>query len=104
MLTFSATMNTINLQEFEVMAADFLKVNEVNLYNTRNIQDVNTVIEATKKESEYTKEQIRRLIQHSDAVAITNNGSETKMYKIGVLSKDQIKIYDTKTIRLYNTL
>ncbi len=104
MLTFSATMNTINLQEFEVMAADFLKVNEVNLYNTRNIQDVNTVIEATKKETEYTKEQIRRLIQHSDAVAITNNGSETKMYKIGVLSKDQIKIYDTKTIRLYNTL
>ncbi len=97
-------MNTINLEEFEAMAADFLKVNEVRLYNTSNIQDVNKLILATSKESEYTQEQIRRLIQHSDAIGITSDGKETKLYKIGVLSKDQIKIYDTKTIRLYNTV
>ena len=104
MLTFSAAMNTINLEEFEAMAADFLNVNEVRLYNTSNIQDVNKLITATSKESEYTQEQIRRLVQYSDAIGITSDGKETKLYKIGVLSKDKIKIYDTKTIRLYNTV
>ncbi len=104
MLTFSAAMNTINLEEFEAMAADFLNVNEVKLYNTSNIQDVNKLMTATSKESKYTQEQIRRLIQYSDAIGITSDGKETKLYKIGVLSKDQIKIYDTKTIRLYNTV
>ncbi len=104
MLTFSAAMNTTNLEEFEAMAADFLNVNEVKLYNTRNIHDVNKLMTATSKENEYTQEQIRRLVQYSDAIGITSDGKETKLYKIGVLSKDQIKIYDTKTIRLYNTV
>ena len=97
-------MSTINLEEFEAMAADFLNVNEVKLYNANNIQDINKLIQATSKESEYTKEQIRRLIRYSDAIGITNDGAATKLYKVGVLSKDQIKIYDTKTIRLYNTV
>ena len=93
-----------NLQEFEARAAEILKVNEVYLYNTNNIQDVNKLLAATNMESEYTKAQIRRLIQFSDAIGIANDGSETRIYKIGVLSKDQIRIYDTKTIRLYSTI
>ena len=93
-----------NLQEFEARTAELLKVNEVFLYNTGNIQDVNKLLAATNMEIEYTKEQIRRLIRHSDAIAIANDGSETRLYKIGILSKDQIRIYDTKTIRLYNTI
>ena len=93
-----------NLQEFEARAAEILNVNEVFLYNTTNIQDVNKLLAATNMESEYTKAQIRRLIQYSDAIGIANDGSETRIYKIGVLSKDQIKIYDTKTIRLYSTI